>query len=293
MMKKGIVLKGINGFFYVDTVDCIYACHARGKLRHKEQCPVAGDHVSIETSPDKTGYLIDILPRKNILLRPAAANLDNLFIVASSADPVTDPFLIDKVSVIANCRGIHVVICINKCDLDAAAELYNIYSKSGFPVIRTSAATGEGIDEIRALIHGKVSAFTGNSGVGKSSIINEIIPELLLETGQLSGRIGRGCHTTRKVELTKLSDDTYIADTPGFSAFDLSKMDPLSKEDLENAFPEFAEHLGKCRFNGCTHVKEKDCAIINALEQGKIQQSRYNSYVSLYESVKDIKEWDK
>ncbi|MCX7614759.1 MAG: ribosome small subunit-dependent GTPase A [Clostridiales bacterium] len=292
-MKKGIVLKGINGFFYVDTGEGIFACRARGKLRHKDQCPVAGDVVSIEILPDKTGYLMEIMPRKNILLRPAVSNLDNLFIVASSADPVTDPFLIDKVLVIANCRKIHAVICINKCDLDNADHLFSIYCHSGIPVIRVSAETGEGIDRINEFIHGKVSAFTGNSGVGKSSIINQIHPEIQLETGELSEKIGRGCHTTRKVELIKLDSNTYIADTPGFSSFDLAKMDFLSREDLENSFHEFADYLGGCRFNGCSHTKEKGCAILGALEQGRIHQSRYQSYLRLYESVKDIKEWEK
>ncbi len=293
MQTKGIVLKGIGGFYYVDTADGIYECRARGKLRLRGESPLAGDEVLIEAAEDKTGYLMEILPRKNSLVRPAVSNIDNLFVVASEADPKTDLFLIDKVSVIAVRQKIRVFVVLNKCDLDTADEYFRIYTEAGFTVIRTSAVTHEGIEKVREHLPGKLSAFTGNSGVGKSSLINLLLPDLYLETGELSRKIGRGCHTTRKVELMKLPEDTYVADTPGFSAFDLTKMDSLSKEDLEDAFFEFSPYLGKCRFVGCSHVKEKGCAVLGAVKSGLIRQSRHNSYVCLYESVKNMKEWEK
>ncbi|MDP4109633.1 MAG: ribosome small subunit-dependent GTPase A [Bacillota bacterium] len=291
MMKQGIVLKGIGGFYYTDTEKGIYECRARGKFRLSDISPLPGDHVIFEAAEDKTGYLMEILPRKNELVRPAVANVDNLFIVASTTEPVTDPFLVDKISAIAIHSKIRVILCVNKSDLDPSDEFCAIYAEAGFDVIRTSAVSSEGLDDIKRFLPRKVSVFTGNSGVGKSSLINLLFPEMQQETGSLSERIGRGRHTTRKVELFKLYIDSYIADTPGFSAFDLTKMNPLNKEDLENAFPEFSAYLGKCRFSGCSHVKEKGCAVLKAISEGRIAKSRHESYVRLLGDIKSRKEW--
>jgi len=293
MAITGIITKGIGGFYYVDTGTEVYECRARGKLRLQKSAPLAGDRVLIETAADKTGYIMDILPRKNALVRPAVSNIDQLFIIASKADPVTDLFLIDKVSVIAAHNKIPVILVLNKNDLDPADEYSRIYEDSGFCVIRTNALTGEGIDRIAEKLPGKLSVFTGNSGVGKSSLINRLCPGLSIETGKLSEKIGRGCHTTRKVELVKLYPDTFVADTPGFSSFELLQMEKLTKEDLENAFPEFSSYLGSCRFHGCSHVGEKECAVKEALNSGAICKSRYESYVRLYDVVKNSKEWEK
>ena len=290
----GMIRKALSGFYYVDDGgDCLVVCRARGKFRHKRITPLVGDRVRFTRLPDGTGALDEILPRKNEFLRPAVANIDQLVIVASGATPVTDPFLIDRVTAIADSKdGCDCIICINKCDLAPADELYQTYTASGFPTIRVSAKTGEGIEELRTTINGKVSAFTGNSGVGKSSILNGLAPDFRLQVGEVSEKLGRGRHTTRHVELYRLGRDAIVADTPGFSSFDTERMELLRKEMLERAFREFRPYLGACRFIGCSHVKEKGCAVLAALEEGKIMPSRHASYVRLWEQVKDLQEWE-
>ena len=277
-MTEGIILKGIGGFYYVDTPEGLIECKARGRFRKTVGKPIVGDRVTLEIQPeDGTGYLLDIAPRKNSLVRPAVANLDLLVAVASAAPPVTDPFLIDRVTAIAVHKDIDVLVVINKTDENPGDELYAVYQKSGIEVLRVSALTGEGIDALTARIRGRVSAFAGNSGVGKSSVLN---------------RIGRGKHTTRHVELHPIEGGGYIADTPGFSSFDTEQMDLVLAEDLQYAFPEFEPYIGQCKFTGCAHVKEKGCAVLAAVEAGEIAKSRHESYVKLYESVKDLKEWE-
>ncbi|MDY3618103.1 ribosome small subunit-dependent GTPase A [Agathobaculum sp.] len=291
-MTKGIILKGIGGFYYVDTPDGLIECKARGKFRKTVGKPVVGDRVSLELQPDGTGYLQEIAPRKNCLIRPAVANLDLLVAVASAAPPVTDPFLIDKVTAIAAHKGIDVLVVVNKSDVDPGDELFAIYQKSGIPTLRVSALTGEGIGELRAMLAGKIAAFAGNSGVGKSSVLNRLDGRFAAQVGEISDRIGRGKHTTRHVELMKTPGGGYIADTPGFSSFETEQMDLVLAGDLADAFPEFAPYLDACKFTGCAHVKEKGCAVLAAVERGEIAKSRHESYVKLYESVKDIKEWE-
>ena len=292
-MTEGIILKGIGGFYYVDTPQGLIECKARGRFRKTVGKPIVGDRVSLEIQPeDGTGYLLDIAPRKNSLVRPAAANLDLLVAVASAAPPVTDPFLIDRVTAIAVHQGIGVLVVINKTDEDPGNELYETYCKSGIETLRVSALTGDGIDVLEARIRGKVSAFAGNSGVGKSSVLNRIDPHFGAVVGAISDRIGRGRHTTRHVELHPIRGGGYIADTPGFSAFDTGQMDLVLAEDLQYAFSEFAPYIDRCKFTGCAHVKEKGCAVRAAVEADKIAKSRYESYVRLYESVKDLKEWE-
>lgn len=290
MYMDGRILKGIGGFYYVDTTQGLVECKARGKFRKTIGKPIVGDLVELEVQPDGTGYLLEIRSRKNSLIRPAVANLDLIVIVATESSPKTDPFLIDKVIAIAENKGIEPCVVLNKCDLDPSDTLYRTYQKVGIPVFRVSAQTGEGLAALRAYLQGKAAAFAGNSGVGKSSLLNCLIPDFGAETGAISDRIGRGKHTTRHVELVPYQGG-YIADTPGFSSFDTEQMDLVLREDLQYAFREFEPYLMQCQFTGCAHVKEKGCAIRAAVAAGEIPQSRYDSYVKLYESVKDLKEW--
>lgn len=292
-MTEGIILKGVGGFYYVDTADGLIECKARGRFRKTVGKPIVGDRVTLEVQPeDGTGYLLDIAPRKNSLIRPAVANLDLLVAVASAAPPVTDPFLIDKVTAIAVHKGIGALVVINKTDENPGDGLFETYQKSGIGVLRVSALTGEGIDALKDRLRGRVAAFAGNSGVGKSSVLNRIDPQFGAEVGAISDRIGRGKHTTRHVELHPVAGGGYIADTPGFSSFDTGQMDLVLAGDLQFAFPEFAPYIDRCQFTGCAHVKEKGCAVLAAVAAGEIAQSRHESYVKLYESVKDLKQWE-
>ena len=290
----GVILKALSGFYYVWGGGGTVTCRARGKLRHQRITPLVGDQVRITRLPDGAGALDEILPRKNEFQRPAVANIDQLVIIASGVIPVTDPFLIDRVAAIADGKeGCESLICINKCDLSSADSLYDIYTAAGFPTLRVSAETGEGLEELSAHIVGKVSAFTGNSGVGKSSILNALEPDFQLQVGQVSEKLGRGRHTTRHVELFRLKSGAIVADTPGFSSFDTERMELLRREDLERSFREFRPYLGECRFVGCAHVKEKGCAVLEAVHEGRIPASRHESYVRLYEQAKEIKDWEK
>ena len=219
--------------------------------------------------------------------------MDQLVIIVSQAVPATDPFLIDRVISIAERRGCDSVICVNKWDLVPGEDLYQIYTSAGFTTLKVSAETGEGIEELRQVISGKVSAFTGNSGVGKSSILNALEPGIALQTGEISEKLGRGRHTTRHVELYRLSGGALVADTPGFSSFDTDRMELCRKEELEGCFREFAPYLGKCQFTGCSHVKEKGCAVLAALKEGEIEPTRHQSYVRLYEQAKAIPDWER
>ncbi|HIY53657.1 MAG TPA: ribosome small subunit-dependent GTPase A [Candidatus Agathobaculum merdavium] len=292
-MTEGIILKGIGGFYYVDTADGLIECKARGRFRKTVGKPIVGDRVTLEVQPeDGTGYLLDIAPRKNSLVRPAVANLDLVVAVASAAPPVTDPFLIDKVTAIAVHKEIGALVVINKTDENPGDELFETYQKSGIDVLRVSALTGEGIDALKARLRGRVAAFAGNSGVGKSSVLNRIDPQFGAEVGAISDRIGRGKHTTRHVELHPIEGGGYIADTPGFSSFETEQMDLVLAEDLQYAFPEFEPYIGQCQFTGCAHVKEKGCAVLAAVAAGEIAKSRHESYVKLYDSVKDLKQWE-
>lgn len=290
---EGIILKALSGFYYVHSRGAIYTCRARGKFRHAMVSPLVGDRVRFTALENNTGALDQVLPRSNQFSRPAVANIDQLIIIVSQAIPVTDPFLVDRILAIAENRGCQCVVCVNKCDLDAGDELYHIYAAAGFPTVRVSARTGEGLAQLRTLISGKVSAFTGNSGVGKSSILNALYPGFSLETGAVSEKLGRGRHTTRHVELFALDESTLIADTPGFSSFDTEKMELCRKEDLQHCFRDFAPYLGDCQFQDCAHMKEKGCAVLAALERGEIQPTRHESYVRLYEQAKAIPDWQR
>ena len=288
---EGRILRSLSGFYDVQTPGGLITCRARGILRKAGNSPLTGDLVEISVEKGK-GMVERILPRKNHFIRPAVANVDALVVFAANVNPVTEPFLIDRVAAIAGDQNVDVYLCVNKCDLDPAFDLVRIYRHAGFPVICTSAETGEGVEELRALLTGKLTAFTGNSGVGKSSILNRLAPELKLETGEVSEKLGRGRHTTRHVELYRLGEDTYVADTPGFSSFDTDQMELILKENLQYAFPDFGSFIGKCRFDDCSHRKEPDCAVRAAVEAGDIEASRYESYLKLYEKSSQIKAWE-
>ena len=254
---------------------------------------MVGDWVEIEDLGGGQGVVNTVLPRRNEFSRPAAANVDQLVVIASGAIPVTDPYLIDRISAIATLKGVAVLVVLNKCDLDPAEELYAVYCRSAVPVLCVSAVTGEGLPALREAMAGKLNVLTGNSGVGKSSILNALVPEFALPTGEVSKALGRGRHTTRHTEMFSLGEDTYVIDTPGFSSFDTEELNWELKEHLPDTFPEFASFLGECRFVGCSHVKEKGCAVLQAVKEGKISTSRHHSYVRLWEELKDLKDWQK
>lgn len=289
--RTGRIIRSLSGFYEVQTQSGTVTCRGRGSLRRGNESPLTGDMVEISVEKGK-GMVERILPRKNRFIRPAVANIDALVIFAANTNPVTEPFLIDRVAAIAGDREVSVILCVNKCDLDPAVDLIRIYKNAGFQVIRASAETGEGAEELRQLIKGKLVAFTGNSGVGKSSMLNRLCPKLSVATGEVSEKLGRGRHTTRHVELYDLGDDTFVADTPGFSSFDTDQMEVLLKENLQYAFPDFEAYLGSCQFHDCTHRKEPGCEVRQAMEEGKIEKTRYDSYLRLYEKASQIKQWE-
>ena len=289
--EQGRIIRSISGFYAVQTPKAIITCRGRGSLRKNRETPLTGDVVEITVENGK-GMVEKILPRRNRFVRPAVANVDALVVFAANVNPVTEPFLIDRVAAIAGDQEVPVYILINKCDLDPACDLERIYRNAGFPVIVASAETGEGVEELKALITGKLTAFTGNTGVGKSSMINKLCPNLQLATGEVSQKLGRGRHTTRHVELYSLGGDTYVADTPGFASFDTEQMDVILKDNLQYAFGDFAPYLGKCQFHDCSHRKEPGCAVRQAVEQGSLEESRYDSYLRLYEKSSQIHQWE-
>ena len=290
-MAEGIIMKALSGFYYVDDGNDIVTCRGRGKLRRDKVTPLVGDRVRFTPTENGAGALEEILPRRNEFYRPAVANIDQLVIIASQANPVTDPFLIDRVAAIAALKDCEVVVVLNKCDLDPADDLYGIYEAAGFRTLRVSAETGEGLEELKTVITGKLSAFTGNSGVGKSSILNALDPEFRLKVGEVSDALGRGRHTTRHVELFTLSCGAEIMDTPGFSSFETDELNLELKHRLPETFRDFVPYLDDCRFVGCSHTKEKGCAVLDALKAGKIRKSRHESYLRLHEELKPLKEW--
>ena len=292
-MSRGRIEKALSGFYYVNIGDEVLQCRARGKFRKEGITPLVGDWVEVRTLGNGEGFVEQIERRKNEFSRPAAANIDQLVILASGAIPVTDPFLIDRIAAIAALKGTEVLVVLNKCDLDEAQELYNIYQGSAIRVIRTSAVTGEGLAELRQAIDGKLNVFTGNSGVGKSSILNALVPAFHLPVGEVSKALGRGKHTTRHTEMFSLGEDTWVIDTPGFSSFDTEEMDWELKTHLPETFLEFRPYLEQCRFVGCNHVKEKGCAVLQAVKDGKIPVSRHRSYMRLFDELKNLKEWEK
>lgn len=291
-MIEGIIVKALSGFYYVAAEDRIIDCKARGRFRLDGSLPLVGDRVRCSLDANGKGRVDEVRERKNWFVRPAVANIDTLVFVAANTNPVTDPFLVDRFSVIAAEAGCELVICINKTDIDPGDALFEIFTGAGFPVVRTSAETGEGLNALLGLLRGRVSAFSGNSGVGKSSILNALLPDARIKTAEVSEKLGRGRHTTRHVELYSLGQDTYIADTPGFASLDVTMTNVILKDQLQYDFPDFAPYLGQCRFHDCAHLKEPDCAVIRAVAAGEISPSRYRSYLRLYEISAQHKFWE-
>ena len=289
-IETGRIIKSLSGFYDVQTENKVVTCRARGNMRRTGMSPLVGDIVDISVEKGK-GMVEKIHPRKNCFVRPAVANLDLLVVFAANVNPVTEPFLIDRVAAIAGDQEVPVCICVNKCDMDPGSDLASIYRQAGYTVIQTSAETGLGVEELRQELEGKFAAFTGNSGVGKSSILNALDPELRLPVGEVSEKLGRGRHTTRHVQLYAIGG-ALIADTPGFSSFDTDQMEVILKENLQYAFPEFGRYLGRCQFRDCSHRKEPGCAVTTALAEGEIGKSRYESYLKLYEKAMQINEWE-
>jgi ribosome biogenesis GTPase len=294
MTIRGLILQGIGGFYSVEAAGRIYECRARGIFRKNGVTPFAGDFVTISAGPDGTGTIEEILPRRNFLLRPPVANLDQLVIVVSVCEPSPNLLNTDRAIAVALDRGIEPVIVFSKTDLMPVKPLEKIYSDAtGIRRFSISCETGAGLQNVLQILAGKTTVFTGNSGVGKSTLLNNMFHGLNLQTGEISRKLGRGRHTTRKIQLLKLDSGGYVADTPGFSSITLEKSDRIAKENLPFCFPEFAPYLERCRFSSCTHTCEKGCAVLQAVQDGKISRSRHESYVAMYREMDGIKEWNR
>lgn len=287
---NGYIVKGIGGFYYVKTPDGIVECKPRGIFRKQKITPVAGDEVTLETE-NGASVIAQIAPRKNVFVRPPVANLDVLFLVASTTQPTPSTLVLDKLSAIAVDKGVQPVIVCTKGDLAEAEFLRKAYERSTLPFIRIDYETGGGLDEVKQWISGRLCAFCGNSGVGKSTLLNHLLPEAERETSAISQKLGRGRHTTREVELYKLEGGGYVADTPGFSTFDIERYRLTDKEKLPYGFREFLPYLGQCQFTSCSHTCEKGCAILQAVEKGEIPRQRHESYCAMYQEIKDVKQW--
>lgn len=291
---RGILRKIIAGFCYVEADNMIYECKLRGGMRRHGTGIFAGDNVVFSPIDDSHGVIEKTENRKNMLIRPPLANIDRLVIVSSHNTPAPNSLIIDRLTAIACSKDIEPIIVFNKCDLGDMSEWSSIYENAGLKTFTVSAMIDSTIESLKEYLldFSGITAFTGNSGVGKSSILNTVFPDLKLKTGDVSDKLGRGRHTTRQVELYKLESGGYIADTPGFSSLDLQRSEFLSKDILPDCFPEFRKYLGECKFNSCSHTCEKGCAVISALNEGKIEMSRYENYKNLYSEVKDVKEWE-
>lgn len=288
----GIIIKAIGGLYTVEVSDGVYECKARGLFRKKGISPNCGDNVKISAENASKGVIEEILPRRSQIIRPPLSNLDVLVFVSSVCEPRPNLLLLDEFIAIAEFKKIIPVVVFTKIDKQDSTDLAKLYRDAGLTVFEVNNLTGEGSEEVKAFLEGKLSAFTGNTGVGKSSLMNRIFPELKLETNEISEKLGRGKHTTRHVQLYKLEKGGYIADTPGFSSFDTNRYDIIYKDELADCFCDFREYLGKCRFPNCSHTKENGCAVIEAVNEGKIARSRHESYINMYEQAKQLKEWE-
>lgn len=288
---NGIIMKSTAGFYYVRSDEGkITECKARGVFRKQKLTPLVGDFVTIETD-GVTGTVTEIAERKNFLQRPPVANLDKLIVISSVREPSPNLPIIDKMTAIAVDKGITPVVVFSKADLEDASEYVDIYRKSGIESFAVSSETGEGIEIFSSIFRDSVCVLTGNTGVGKSSVLNCIAPHLELATSHISNKLGRGRHTTRTVELYELCGG-FIADTPGFSSLDFENVDIILKENLQFCFPEFEDYINTCKFVSCAHIGEKGCSICQAVADGKIPVTRHESYRMMYDEVKDYKEWE-
>lgn len=289
MSVKGIITKGIGGFYYVEVANATYECKARGVFRKERITPLVGDNVEITINEQAENTIDKISERKNYLNRPPVANIDNLFIVVATVEPRPNFLVIDKLIATAEYKNIEPIIIISKSDLASESEIVEVYSKSGITVLNTSVEAE--LEQIKALMNNKITAFTGNSGVGKTTLLNKLDSNLNLTTGKISNKLGRGRHTTREAQLFNVCGG-YVIDTPGFSSFEFDKTEIIKKDDLPYCFREFREYLGECKFTSCAHVNDKGCKICEAVENGEISKTRHENYITLYNQAKEIKEWE-
>lgn len=291
-MCEGVILKSLSGFYQVETPAGIETeCRACGRFRKTGEKPVVGDHVRFRPESG-SGYIEELLPRRNFLVRPPVANIDQLLIVVSVCDPTPSTLIIDKLIAAAEQQQIEPAVAVSKTDLESGDWLCDIYRQAGFRCFSISSATNSGVEAIRPFLKGKITVLTGNTGAGKSSLLNALYPELSLATGEISHKLGRGRHTTRQVELLHLPEGGLVADTPGFSSICTERYHAFQKDELQYCFREFAPHLGHCQFQGCSHICEKGCAVLSAVRNGEIPRSRHDSYAAIYQELKDRKEWN-
>ena len=285
--NSGIIIKCLGGLYSVESPDGIYECKARGVFRNRGISPCVGDRVTA-----RDGVITEIAERKNCIIRPPLANLDQLIFIVSTCEPAPNYLILDKFIAIAEYKGITPVVVITKTDLGDSSPIHEVYGGIGIDVVEVKYDDETSVEAVRQLLTGKISAFTGNSGAGKSTLLNAVDPTLNIATGEISKKLGRGRHTTRHAELYKLSGGGYIADTPGFSTFETNRYDIIRKEELAGCFREFEGLTDKCRFRDCAHICEKGCAVVEAVESGEISKSRHESYKTMYEEAKQLKEWE-
>lgn len=289
--KNGVIISSFGGNFKVAAEDEEYICKARGSFRNKDIVPICGDNVKFIIENNSDAVITEIFERRNEIIRPPLANLDQLVFVISTCEPAPNILLLDKFLSVSVFKNISPVIVFTKTDKHPADEYVKIYENI-FPTVCVDNVTGEGVGEVYKLLSGKLSAFTGNSGAGKSTLLNNICPDLSLETNEISRKLGRGKHTTRRVEIFRLENGGYVADTPGFSTFNTQMYDRILKDELAYCFPEFEEHIGSCRFQDCSHTKEQGCKVIEAVNNGSISRSRHASYCEMYREASLIKPWE-
>lgn len=287
---QGKIIKGIAGFYYVEVAESgVYECKAKGVFRKDKVKPLVGDDVELEVldEQEKTGNITAILPRRNALIRPAVANVDQAMVIFAMKNPRPNFSLLDRFLLMMERQGVKTIICLNKQDLadpEEAEEIRRVYRECGYQVVLTSLKEEAGMADVEELLRGKTTVVAGPSGVGKSSLTNRMQGEVLMETGEISRKLKRGKHTTRHSQLIPLGKDTFLCDTPGFTSLYVEEMD---KEELRFYFPEFTHYEGKCRFQGCVHIHEPGCAVKDALEEGKLSRRRYDNYVEFYEELKE------
>lgn len=286
-VKSGIITKCLGGLYTVESPDGIFSCKARGVFRSKGISPCVGDSVEFQDE-----VITAVAERRNCIIRPPLANLDQLIFIVSTCDPAPNYLLLDKFIAIAEYKGIKPVVAVTKTDLGSSSDITDIYGKIGIDVIEIDYSDKSTIEAVKNILTGKISAFTGNSGAGKSTLLNAVDPTLDIPTAEISKKLGRGRHTTRHAELYKLETGGYIADTPGFSTFETNRYDIIRKEELAGCFREMAEFTDHCRFKDCSHTCEKGCAVLDALDEGKISESRHTSYCTMYDEAKQLKEWE-
>lgn len=287
-MPTGTIIKGIGGFYYVSSDDGIHECKARGIFRRKDLTPLTGDRVifSVTDPVQKKGNIDEIQVRSSLLVRPAVANVDQMIAVIAARSPEPDLLLLDKLLISAKKQNIDSILCINKTDLDHEgnrAFLRTAYSRAGYRVIETSSKENKGFEELDSALAGHISVFAGQSGVGKSTLLNRVMNTMVMKTGELSEKLDRGKHTTRHAELMELARGGYIADTPGFSSYELTG---IRFDELQNYYPEFADYISECRFIGCSHINEPDCGVKKAVGEGGIDSGRYERYRELFALLK-------